>query len=306
MKMLSNNKGVSLVVLIVAMTLIAILGASLASLMGSKHKSVIYQTDSYRALNLANAGVEYMIRYANDETLIYNSTFFSSTQPFVLPTKQLIFNGGATGTFNSSYVFNQSVGSDVLTVTGAFGNATRQVKLSRFRYYAFENITRVPGSSPYVPDAFPNYLVVPIIFNPDRNGTTNTNIARIGLWFNGTLPSIHLQAIYFQNSAILPPGVQVYDFFLDDNFNFKNCPTVWPHCRALQGINMPPNDTYYESYINALELNLNLPLIINESDGIRWCIFRFNENGSQLSGQYRVSFYNAAAANAGTLYFEIP
>ena len=63
MKTLSNNRGVALIVLIVAMTLIAILGTSFVSLMGSKQKGFLYQIDSYRALNLANAGVEYAIRY---------------------------------------------------------------------------------------------------------------------------------------------------------------------------------------------------------------------------------------------------
>ena len=66
MKTLSNNKGISLVVLIVAMTLIAILGTSFVSLMSSKQKGFLSQIDSYRALNIANAGVEYAIRYVSD------------------------------------------------------------------------------------------------------------------------------------------------------------------------------------------------------------------------------------------------
>lgn len=299
MKTLSNNKGVSLVILIVAMTLIGVLGASFVSLMGSKQKGFLYQIDSYRALNLANAGVEYMIKYANNETSIYNSSFFTSIQPFVLPTKQLSFNGGVTGSFNASYTFNQSIGSDVLTVTGIFGKARRQVKLSRFRYYAFENITRVPG---YVPTPSTNYIIIPIIFNPDRNGMTSVNITRVGVWFDGTITR-HLRNIYFQNSAILPPGGQVYDFLFDSSFTGKDCPTGEPYCRDIvQGINMPPNDTYYEIPTNALNIS-NFPLY--ESDGIRWCILRFNESGSQLYGRYRVTFYNAAAANVGTLYFTI-
>jgi len=300
--MLSNNKGVSLIVLIVAMTLIAILGASFVSLMGSKQKGFLYQIDSYRAFNLANAGAEYMIKYANDETSIYNSTFFSSTQPFVLPTKQLSFSGGRTGTFDASYAFNQSIGGDVLTVTGTFGNATRQVKLSRFRYYAFENITRVPGSA-YVPTSSTYYVVVPIIFNPDRNGMTSANIARIGLWFDGTITR-HLQNIYFQNSTSLPPAPagQVYDFLLD--LSIGDCPAGTPYCRTVgQGINVLPNDLHYETFANAFT---DSGFTINESDGIRWCILRFNEIGPQLSGQYRITFYNAAAANIGTLYFVIP
>jgi hypothetical protein len=300
MKTLFNNKGISLVILIVAMTLIAILGASFVSLMSSKQKGFLHQIDSYRALNLANAGVEYVIKYANDETGVYNSTFFSSVQPFALPTKQFSFSGGKSGTFDASYAFNQSVGIDILTVTGTFGNSTRQVKLSRFRYYAFENITRVPGSS-YVPTNSTNYIVVPIIFSPDRNGTTTANITRVGLWFDGAITR-HLQAIYFQNSAALPPGGQVYDFSSD--VSISDCPSGTPYCRTLgQGIDILPNDTHYEAFANAFR---DSGFTINESDGIRWCIFRFHESGPQLSGRYRVTYYNAVAANIGTLYFEIP
>jgi hypothetical protein len=303
MKMLLNNKGVSLVVLIIAMTLIAILGVSFVSLIGSKQKGFLYQIDSYRALNLANAGVEYMIKYANDETSVNNSTFFSSTQPFVLPTKQLGFGAGAIGTFDASYVFDENIGSDVLTVTGVFGNSTRQVKLSRFRYYAFENITRVPGSS-YVPTPSTNYIIVPVILNPDRNGTTSAIIGRIGIWFDG-LTTKHLQEIHFQSSPT-PPGDQVYDFSSDSNFTGRDCPIDAPHCRAIGlGINIPPNDTFYEFPANSLQLNIST-FTFNESDGIRWCILRFSESGSQLSGQYRITFYNVAATNVGTLYFRIP
>jgi hypothetical protein len=42
-KMIFNNRGVSLVVLIVAMTLIAVLGVSFVSLMSSKQKGFLYK-----------------------------------------------------------------------------------------------------------------------------------------------------------------------------------------------------------------------------------------------------------------------
>ena len=82
MKILFNNKGISLVILLVAMTLITILGTSFVSLMSSKQKGFLYQIDSYRALNIANAGVEYAIRFASDglDTLGFLNPALTTTE----------------------------------------------------------------------------------------------------------------------------------------------------------------------------------------------------------------------------------
>jgi len=279
------------------MTLMAVLRISFVSFMSSKQKGFLYQIDSYRALNLANAGVEYMIKYVNEETSNYDSSFFSSVQPFTLPLKEFVFADDRKGTFSASYAFDQSIGNDILTVTGAFGNTTRQAKLSRFRYYAFENITRVPGT---LPTSSSNDIIIPIIFNPDRNAISNITVARIGIWFDSL--TRHLQNIYFESSATPSAGGQIYNYSKDSNFT--NCPIGEPYCRVVgEGIYVPQSDSHYETWEYAFDIS---NFLISESDGIRWCIIRFKESNTQLSGLYRITFYNTASANVGTVYFRIP
>ena len=120
MKMLFNNKGISLVILLVAMTLISVLGASFVSLMSSKQKSFLHQIDSYRAMNIANAGVEYAIRFASDGTdTLGNSIFF--TNPTLAMTRNL-----GQGTFDLVYSgYSNNIDDDVLAATGLYGGSDK-------------------------------------------------------------------------------------------------------------------------------------------------------------------------------------
>jgi type II secretory pathway component PulK len=65
-RMRLTEKGISLVVLIVAITVMSILGAGIASLVGSRQKSYPMQVHSYQAYMAAHAGIEFAIRYAYD------------------------------------------------------------------------------------------------------------------------------------------------------------------------------------------------------------------------------------------------
>jgi Tfp pilus assembly protein PilX len=162
MKTLSSNRGVALIVLIVAMTLIAILGTSFVSLIGSKQKGFLYQIDSYRALNIANAGVEYAIRYASDGLDgSGDSIFFSDPD---LSTIGKSFGGGA---FSVMYNYSSTITSDNVTVTGIYGNSSRQVKLSQFRRY-ISPITLIPSDLPRLSG---NDAIVPVISNNENNFT---------------------------------------------------------------------------------------------------------------------------------------
>jgi len=113
MKTLSNSRGISLVILIVAMTLITILGVSFVSIMASKQKGVLYQIDSYRALNIANAGVEFAIRYASDGLDSNGNSVLFSDQGLSTLGRNL---GG--GTFGINYAYSQTINEDRLIVTG--------------------------------------------------------------------------------------------------------------------------------------------------------------------------------------------
>jgi hypothetical protein len=163
--MLSNNKGISLIVLVIAMTLIAILGTSFVALMSSKQKGFLYQIDSYRALNLANAGVEYAIRFASDGTDVNGNSIFFSNQTLTMSRN---YSGGS---FSTSYTYNQNIASDILTVIGTYpvgGGSTKQITLTRFRRY-LSPISLIPnaGQIPSYRTSNRRFLDVPVIGNHD-------------------------------------------------------------------------------------------------------------------------------------------
>jgi hypothetical protein len=196
MKTLFNNKGISLVVLIVAMTLIAILGASFVSLMGSKQKGFLYQIDSYRALNIANAGVEYAIRRVSDGLSDTSSGYYSN-----LPIQSISNTPFANGSFTIARNYDLSnIANDYIEVTGSYQSATRKVKLSNFRRY-LNPITLIPDSS-QKPSYAGNRLTVPVIGNHD----TDVTVSQIDI----TMPSgRYLQIIQRINSI---DTVTVFDY----------------------------------------------------------------------------------------------
>lgn len=183
MKMLFNNKGVSLVVLLVAITLIAILGTSFVSIMSSKQKAFFHQIDSYRALNIANAGVEYAIRFASD-----GADTFGFSNPATTTARSL---GG--GAFSISYTYNQSISNDLLRVIGTYGGSSREVRISRFRRY-IKPITLVPDAAPTNRPRFEsNDVVVPVITNNENaffttrlDVTVNVNNIYLNIEVDGT------------------------------------------------------------------------------------------------------------------------
>jgi hypothetical protein len=173
MKTLSNNKGISLVILIVVMTLIAILGASFVSLMGSKQKGFLYQINSYRALNIANAGVEFAIRYVSDglsDTTDPDNTFFNNPSASIT-------RGFAGGTFVFTYYHdynNDGNNNDSTVVATGDYPAThpvsrREIRMSNFRHY-LRPITLIPvlGNRPRINPINTAQVFVPIICNNDN------------------------------------------------------------------------------------------------------------------------------------------
>jgi hypothetical protein len=174
MKMLSNKKGIALVILIIAMTLIAILGAGVVSFMGAKQRGYPFQLNSYKALNIANAGVEYAIRYASDASLADSNNFFLS------PTITKIFPTSGTfsdGTFNITYNYNRTdLNQDYVDVVSNYNGMNRTVRLRAFRRYV-SSITLVPDSS-YRPYKSDKLVVIPLINNNENSeGISITSVA---------------------------------------------------------------------------------------------------------------------------------
>lgn len=215
MKTLSNNRGISLIILVIAMTLIAVLGASFVSLVGSKHKSSLYQLDSYRALNLANAGVEYAIRYISDEL----SNASSTTNYFRDLPENLVNKNFAGGTFSIKRNFSYTASGDSIEVNAAYPSSSpisnRKVKLTSFRRY-LSALTLVADPTIVLSQRAPKVnpienkqIVIPLLNNHYTNITV-TEIT-VAIDFSTGLNPMVLDTIHLN-------GIQVY---FGSSFNFS-------------------------------------------------------------------------------------
>ncbi|MCX5816158.1 MAG: hypothetical protein NTX75_07945 [Proteobacteria bacterium] len=121
-----NNRGVSLVVLIVIMLGMALIGGGVATIMSSKQKSYPFALNSFKAYEIANVGIECTIAWVQDTsnpnkgllTLVNNLTNIS-------------FGGGTFST-----VISGTSPNEILTSTGTFNNMSRVVTLTNFATYA--------------------------------------------------------------------------------------------------------------------------------------------------------------------------
>jgi Tfp pilus assembly protein PilX len=294
MKTLSNNKGISLVVLIVAMTLIAILGTSFVSLMGSKQKGFLYQINSYRALNLANAGVEYAIRIVYDNISSPESAITQCPLSSLTPLHDF-----ANGQFRFCYEGNTVLPDfNSLTVEGWYDGgssthtaiATRKVKISNvMNYMSNSSISRIPYNGPTVPVSG-NRLTIPFI-NSSGGAITITAIRLTSVFSSGDR---HLQQIYFTNSSALPTQTHFFDYSGSLAAPLSNlCSSFSPPCNddtipGATGIKISSGMTAsFPPNILPMGYTIN-------SNLVRWCIIDFLE--SSLAGTYVIEFFSGASS----------
>ena len=311
MKTLYNNKGIALIVLIISMTLIAVLGASFVAFVGTKQKGFLYQRDSYRALNIANAGVEYAIRYVGDNInptpntndFYHNANAYPnvpvvSSQPDTtnLNTsqwKKIDFPNGS-GSFYLSYYLNTSSPDDsdnnkILYSVGVSGGAQRIIKLRKFLAYAspsstsgLDKLNLVPNNPPYISG---RWVVIPIMNVYDAT----VAVTSIKFELNSNDSNIkRFEYIYFNNSS-LSIGSQIYDansywvYFDWCNYNAS------PPCYDIFGdstIHVPDAEV---SGLQTKSLDNDNAQIGTHQ--IRWFFLRFRESGISLKGTYTVTFY---------------
>jgi hypothetical protein len=151
MRLLSTNKGVALVILVIAITITALIGAGITSFMASKKASEELPLYSYQAYLLAHAGVEFAIRYVRDNkdgfknnpnSYIFAYDATNQCTATALDTtnhwKQINLPSGFTkddrGTLYVSLEGN-CLSSCVLHSCGKYGAAVREIRLHNFRYY---------------------------------------------------------------------------------------------------------------------------------------------------------------------------
>ncbi len=120
MKRFNNDKGSMLVILVIAMTVIAVLGAAFVSIVGSKQQGFTLLRNGHRATMIARAGVEWAIRFAYEgHDVNVNNMPFNPNDP-------------KEGSFSSSV----SEDGNVLTVDGTYQGTTQRITLSNFRRYS--------------------------------------------------------------------------------------------------------------------------------------------------------------------------
>jgi hypothetical protein len=274
MKTLSNNKGVALIILIIAMTLISLLGAGMVSFMGAKQKSYPFQVNSYRALNIANAGVEYAIRFASDGLDSNgNSIFFSDA---TLTTIGKSFGGG-------SFSFNYAYATNILTVTGTYSSSSsRQIRLSNFRRY-ISPVTLVPlaSSRPYRSGYD---TIVPTISNNESNFTVN----RIDVTIPATGGNTYLD--------ILRDGTSVFNY---SSTYYDQClSTPAPTCRDQDSIN-----GIYIAGGGTIQFDLSPP--VHTPDTLYTYTLHFSPAAAP-TGQYTMKIYTSLpSGNPFTIQFTL-
>ena len=119
-----NNKGVTLITLIIAITIFAVFITVFSYVMIAKHGSEALYVQSTQAYAVAQAGIEYGIRYVTDDV--------DNHYAELLEDQNFSEELAAGRTF--SLVYTPATASDpsILTSTGTVGLAERRIILSNF------------------------------------------------------------------------------------------------------------------------------------------------------------------------------
>ena len=117
-----TEKGFSLIVLIIAITLTSILGVGVVSFMSAKHKTLVPQTQTCQAYAIAHAGIEFAIRYAYDNK--DDNDFPDAHFP-----KTVSLGGG-------SFTITYDLTNNLVRSVGVYETASRTIELTNFRSYA--------------------------------------------------------------------------------------------------------------------------------------------------------------------------
>ena len=143
----NSQRGVSLLLLIIAITVFAAVAIGIVTLLSLRYQSYPYQVQSYQAYVLANAGVEFAIRYIKDNNVdpLDPNSFMQN------PGRYIPIDGTYKNfTFgNSKFSLKYVPGCpDMLYSKATYGTATREVILSNFSLF-----TGQPGNSVYMTTA---------------------------------------------------------------------------------------------------------------------------------------------------------
>jgi hypothetical protein len=137
---LKNSKGISVIFLIIAMLLMVTIGYVFSYLIPSKQKSVVFPIQSTQAFFIAQSGVEFAVRYAQDNG--WTTTALLNSNLNIAPNNTRTLGAGG---FTISYT------PDVLTSRGEVPSGTerRRIVVSNFTrflmsidYFGYANTPR--------------------------------------------------------------------------------------------------------------------------------------------------------------------
>jgi len=119
-----GNKGVTLITLIIAITIFSVFITVFSYVMIAKHGSEALYVQSTQAYAVAQAGIEYGIRYATDKYVADPTYDYSD-----FPINDQLFGDGS---FSLVYTAATATDPSLLTSTGTVGVAERKIILYGF------------------------------------------------------------------------------------------------------------------------------------------------------------------------------
>ena len=156
-----NNKGVTLITLIIAITIFAIFITVFSYVMVAKHGSSALYVQSTQAYAVAQAGIEYGIRYAIGDD---DGVAFFADPASLFPVTDKDFGDGSF-----TLIYNDPDNPNALTSKGKVGVAERVIILQNFASWVTGGaITPVPGGDIPYQDPVPaeqKNIVVPTLNN---------------------------------------------------------------------------------------------------------------------------------------------
>lgn len=167
----------TLVVLVIAMTVIAVLVTSLVSIVADKNKSMIYAYDGFHASVIADSGAEFAIRYISDGLMDTSHPYFSEdlqnnggsiSWKSHSPVYKLAGVTDPIGKFKVTRNFSTTISGDYVLVESDYnkGMAVRKLRINEFRRF-LSPITLYPAYAgrPYRDTGNDKRIYVPVIGN---------------------------------------------------------------------------------------------------------------------------------------------
>lgn len=193
---LRDNKGVTLITLIIAITIFAVFITVFSYVMVAKHGSSALYVQSTQAYAVAQAGIEYGIRFAMTDG------YWAAGPPGINQSL-------GSGSFTLNYTdINDAVRPNSLKSTGTVGVAEREIILDHFSVWvAGGAITRVPSSLLDDQPAWKaNTLEIPIIID---NYGENVYVFKIVLAKDSGVTEPQMKAIDFGTTEVWS-GVELF------------------------------------------------------------------------------------------------